>query len=493
MAHGRHHSRTISRTDEEWEAMREPFRKAYIDQNMSLKQATHFLAVQYGFAASERQWERRKEHWNFSKYEKRETRQQFIEQALAQGRNMEEILNASDIPVEGPGGDDRAARRNWRRYVKRSRSRSRQSNSQPHSPDEGPRRSFEAPGGSQQEHHIVEKKYDVNLPEEIAPDQTTGALPDTMMLEATSADGAGQSPVQFLVVSEVNADTNPAPEIFVSTWDDAAGGLQNHVPLPQMSFTNYADFPYQPDVNIATPGNNNSASVAGMPEPYENYQNYQQVPSGADLGQVTTYDNRTSGEWNGDQRADLTYNTGAQQLYEEADNLASNTQPFPQIELAPQDGFDQPFDIQPTVFPITPRTRAANDYFQAITADPLATDLADMVDVYTNDIQRMVTNLLGERIDPKVLQKIEEELQARRDLCLRTVSREIEGHLRTKQRALESITEKCRNLEQIMSEKGINTRAELRELKARSNPRQAVDNSALDMSQWNVAINAFTL
>ena len=495
MAHGRHHARTISRSEEEWETMREPFRKAYIDQDMSLKQATQHLAVQYGFSASVRQWERRKEHWNFTKYQKRETRQQFIEQALAEGRNMEEILNASDIPVEGPGGDDRANRRNWRRYVKRSRSRSRQSNSQPNSPDEGPRHSFEAPGGSQQEHHIVERMYDVNLPARIATDHA-GALPDTMMLEATSAEGAGQSPVQLLVVSDVNAaaDTNPAPEIFVSTWDDAMGGLQNHVLLPQMSFTNYDDFPFQPDGNIATPGNNNSTSIAGMPEHYENYQNYQQVP-GTAVEQIATYSNRPSGEWSGEQRADLTYNTGPQQLYEEAENTTSDTQSFPQIELTSQDGFDQPFNIQPPVLPVTSRTRTATDYFQAITADPLTTDLSNMIDVYTNDIQRMVKNFFGElpRIDPKMLQKIEDGLQARHDLCLRTVSQEIEGHLRNKQRALESIAEKCRNLEQIMSEKGINTRTELRELKARSNPRQTVDTSAIDMPQWNVPINPFTL
>jgi hypothetical protein len=497
--------RSISRTDEEWEAMREPFRRAYIDQDMSLKQATQYLAVHHGFAASERQWERKKENWNFSKYQKRETRQQFIEQALSQGMNMEDILNASDIPVEGPGGDDRAARRNWRRYVKRERSRSRshQPNSQHHSPTEGPRRSFDAPAGSHQDHHVVEKKYDVNLPDGILLDQTTGTLPDSMMLEATSAEGLGQSPVQFLVVSEVNAphDTNPAPEIFFSTWNDAVGELQNHGPLPQPSYTNYADFSFQPDATMMAPGNDDLTHDRGVEDSYENYQSYQQLPDTADLGQQTTYNDQGPGDWNEEQQANITYNPGDQQLYGNVGDVTNDSQPFPQIDLVPQEAFDPSFDPQPLVRPLTPRTRAANDYFQSITADPLAKDLSDMVDVYTDDIHQMVTTFLGElpKHDSKVLQKIQEGLQARRDLCLRTVSKEIESQARNRQRVLESITQKCRNLEQIMAEKGINTRAELIDLKARSNPRQPVDNGgALDMSQWNTvindtAINAFTL
>ncbi len=86
-----------------------------------------------------------------------------------------------------------------------------------------------------------------------------------------------------------------------------------------------------------------------------------------------------------------------------------------------------------------------NDYFQSITADPLAADLSNMVDMYTNDVHKMVTSVLAElpKIDAKVLQKIEEGLQARRDLCLRTVSKEIEVQARNKQRALDSIAEKC--------------------------------------------------
>ncbi len=44
-----------------------------------------------------------------------------------------------------------------------------------------------------------------------------------------------------------------------------------------------------------------------------------------------------------------------------------------------------------------------------------------------------------------------------------------------------------------MAEKGINTRAELIDLKARSNPRQPVENNALDMSQWNAAMSAFAI
>lgn len=478
--------------------MREPFRKCYIDQDMSLKQATQHLAVHHGFAASERQWERKKEHWNFTKYQKRETRQQFIAQALARGMNMEDILNASDIPVEGSAGDDRAARRNWRRYVKREeRSRSRQPHSQPHSPTEGTRRSFDAPGTSHQDHHVVEKTYDVNLPDGIAPDQITGALPDSMMLEATSAEGSGQSPVQFLVVSEVNAshDANPAPEIFFSTWDDAAGSLQDHGPVPQVSFTNYADLSFQPDTNMMPPANNEPTDARGMDPAYENYQTYQQLQNNPDFSQQTTYNDQAPSEWNAGQQTNMTYDSSEQELYRDVGDVTSNSESFPSVDQMSQEQFDPSFDSQPAVHPVTPRTRAVNDYFQSITADPLAADLSNMVDMYTNDVHKMVSSVLSElpKIDAKVLQKIEEGLQARRDLCLRTVSKEIEVQARNKQRALDSIAEKCRNLEQIMAEKGINTRAELIDLKARSNPRQPVENNALDMSQWNAAMSAFAI
>lgn len=483
--------------------MREPFRKAYIDQDMSLKQATQHLAVAHGFPASERQWERKKEHWNFSKYQKRETRQQFIEQALGRGMNMEDILNASDIPVEGPGGDDRTARRNWRRYVKRERSRSRshQPNSQPHSPTGGSRQSFEGYTGSHQDYHVVEKKYDVNFPDGIIPDQTTGTLPDSLMLEATSAEGSGQSPVQFLVVSEINPphDVNPAPEIFVSAWDDAQGGLQNQVPLAQMAY-NSADYSFQSDASVMTPGEYGPTSGAGVEDSYENYQGYQQLPDTSTLGQQTTYVDPGSSDWIGEQQSNMTYNPADQQTYGNVEDVTSDNQPFPQIDLVPQEGFDATFDSQPPVRPLTPRTRAADDYFQSITADPLATDLSDMVDIFTRDVHQMVATLLGElpKSDSTVMQKVEESLQVRRDLCLRTVSKEIESHARNRQRVLESITQKCRNLEQIMAEKGINTRAELIDLKARRNPRHPIDNGALDMSQWNTVINdavtnAFTM
>jgi hypothetical protein len=488
MAHRRVHSQTISRTDEEWEAMREPFRRAYIDQDMSLSKATEYLAVNHNFRASERQWERKKEHWNFSKYQKRETRQQFIEQALSQGMNMQDILNASDIPVEGQGGDDRANRRNWRRYVKRERSRSRshQPNSQPHSPTEAPRRSFEDYVGGHHDYHVVEKKYDVNFPDGITPDQNTGALPDSMMLEATSAEGTGQSPVQFLVVSGVNApnDINSAPEIFVSAWDDAEGGLQNQVPLTQMVYSNYADYSFQQDAGVVSAGTSGPNSSTVVEDSYENYRSYQQLP-GSSLDQQNTYVDQGSNTWIGEQQNDIAYNPDDQQSYGNVGAVRSDIQPFPQIDLVPQEVFDTSFDPQPPVRPLTPGTRATNDYLQ----DPLATDLSNLVDMYTSG---MLTTVLGElpNNDSKMLQKIRESLQMTRDLCLRAVSERIESQAKINQRVLDSLTQKCEDLGQIMAEKGINTREELIHLKARRNPRPPVDSSALDtMSQWNTVIN----
>lgn len=493
MTHRRVHSQTISRTDEEWEAMREPFRRAYIDQDMSLSKATEYLAVNHNFRASERQWERKKEHWNFSKYQKRETRQQFIEQALSRGMNMEDILNASDIPVEGPGGDDRANRRNWRRYVKRERSRSRshQPNSQPHSPTEVPRRSFEGYVGGHHDHHVVEKKYDVNFPDTITPDQTTGALPDSMMLQATTAEGSGQSPVQFLVVSEVNAaqDQNPAPEIFVSAWNDAEGGLQSQVPLTQMAYSNYADQFFQPDADVMSAGTSDPNGGTVVEDSYENYGSYQRLPDSSSLDQQNTFVDQSSNTWIGEQQSNTPYDSGDQQPYGNVGDVRSSVQPFPQIDLIPQEVFDTSFDPQPSVRPLTPGTRATNDYLQ----NPLATDLSNLVDMYTSSI---LTTVLEEvtNNDSKLLQKIEESLQMTRDLCLRAVSERIESQAKSNQRVLDSLTKKCEDLGQIMAEKGINTREELIYLRARRNPRHPVDNGALDtMSQWNAVINVTSI
>lgn len=490
MAQDRHHRRTISRTDEEWEAMKEPFRKCYIDDNMSLKQATKHLSVNHSFPASERQWERKKEQWGFTKYEKRETRQQFIDDALRRGMTMEDILNAPEIPAEGSGGDDRAVRRNWRRFVKRERdNRSRSRSRQPHSPTEGQRQSFDT---SRQDHQIVEKTYDVELPDGIIPDHATGTLPDSIRLEATSAQGSGQSPVQFHVVSEVNPPT--APEIFFSTWDDAAERLQDHGPLHQMTFANNAHTSYQTDYNLIAPPDIDPSATTTMNETYGTYPDYQQVQTAPDYEQPADYGTQEQNTWNEVSEPTAEYNINQQELFDESANVSAGQESFPTIDEIPQVQYDSSFDTQVPLPAMTPRaaSRAANDYFQ----DPLTTDLSNIVDQFTDDVQKVVKEFMAElpKISPKVLQKmIEESLQSRRDLCLRTVSKEIENQARIKQQALDSITQKCRNLERIMAEKGINTRAELKELKARSQPRQITENGALDMSQWNAQMNNFVI
>ena len=491
MAQERHHRRTISRTDEEWEAMKEPFRRCYIDENMSLKQATKHLSVNHSFPASERQWERKKEQWGFSKYEKRETRQQYIDEALRKGMTMEDILNAPDIPADGSGGDDRTVRRNWRRFVKREKeNRSRSRSRQRQSPIEGQRRSFDL---SRHDHHIVEKTYDVEMPDSIVPDHATGTLPDSIRLEATSTDGQGRSPVQFHVVSEANPST--APEIFFSTWDDAAERLQDHGPLHQMTFANNAHMSYQTDYNLMASTDIDASGARTMNETYGTYPDYQPVQEASNFGPQANYNTQEQGTWNEVREPTAEYNINQQEIFDSPDNVPAGRESFSGIDEVPQVQYDTPFDTQVPLPTMTPRTASrvtANDYFQ----DPLTTDLSNIVDQFTDDVQKLVHSHITElpKISPKVLQKIiEESLQARRDLCLRTVTKEIENHARIKQQALDSITEKCRNLERIMAEKGINTRTELKELKARSNPRPVVENGPLDMSQWNAQMDNFVI
>jgi Clr5 domain len=476
--------------------MREPFRKCYIDQDMSLRDATNHLATIHDFPASERQWERKKEQWGFTKYQKRETRQQFIDEATRRGMTMEDILNAPDIPAEGSGGDDRAVRRNWRRFVKREHAnRSRSGSRQPHSPEEGQSRPFDAPSIGPN-HNLVEKTYDVEIPNDIAPDRTTGALPDAIMLEATSADGTGQSPIQLHIVSEANASTDiiPAPDIYISTWDDSERQFQDLGQYQGATYTNYADTPYQSENNMLTAANSNT--TGGINEHFESFQDYQQAQDPSNFPQRPNYESQGSNSWSDVRDLNVAGNSDEQAFFEQARDAPIVSDTFPPIDQVPQLHFDQSFDEAPEVAPAaTPRTpsRASNDYFQSFAADPLTTDLSNMVDEYTNDIQTVVKTFLDGflKVSHKVTQeKLDESLQMRRDICLRALSTAIEDQARTRQRVLDSITEKCQNLERIMNEKGIDTRAELRQLKARSNPRQPTDNSALDMSQFSAAVPA---
>lgn len=494
MANYSHHRRTVSRSHEEWEAMKEPFRKCYIDQDMSLKEATSHLADIHDFSASERQWERKKESWGFTKYQKRETRQQFIDDALRRGMTMEDILNASDIPAEGSGGDERTARRNWRRYVKREHAnRSRSGSRQPPSPEEGQRRSFDAPSIGPN-HNLVEKTYDVDIPNDIVPDRTTGALPDAIMLGAISAEGAGQSPLQIHVVSDANvsADINPAPDIYISTYDDTNGQFQHHGQFQVPTYTNYADTPYQSENNMMTTANSNSAG--GMDGPFQSYQDYHRAQDPSNFEPQPAYAPEDSNTWTDARDLDVAANS-SQAYFDQPRDVPVVGDAFPAIEQIPQLQFDPAFEAPEHPPAATPRSlsRSSNDYLQSITADPLTTDLSNMVDQYTNDIQEVVKVFLDGflKVSHKVTQeKLDETLQSRRDICLRALTSAIEDQARTRQRVLDSITEKCQNLERIMAENGIDTRAELRQLKARSKPRQPTDNTALDMSHFSTAVPA---
>jgi hypothetical protein len=115
----------IHPTAEEWETMREPFRNAYINRGMSLKQTTQYMDDAYGFRASEGQWARKRKYWDILKKHKSETGSELIEQGLGQENDTKDIRNTSGIPVDDLDRDDSAARRNQHRHVKRENPRTR--------------------------------------------------------------------------------------------------------------------------------------------------------------------------------------------------------------------------------------------------------------------------------------------------------------------------------------------------------------------------------
>jgi len=116
-----HHDET------EWEAHKENFRRCYMDNNMTRKDAALFMKNVFGFDATPRQWERRIKQWGFQKYSTREERMQQIAQA---GKTVFDVSKPGRRPRAHSSNslhprEDRNLRRFARREVSRSRSRTR--------------------------------------------------------------------------------------------------------------------------------------------------------------------------------------------------------------------------------------------------------------------------------------------------------------------------------------------------------------------------------
>ncbi|KIW69899.1 hypothetical protein PV04_02216 [Phialophora macrospora] len=115
--------------DKEWEEQKENFRKCYIDQNMTRKEAAEYMKQHHNFNATPRQWERKIKQWGFSKYTGRDER---LAQIAQFGKTVLDVSRPGRRPrslVDERGNlqphEDRNLRRFARREVSRSRSRSR--------------------------------------------------------------------------------------------------------------------------------------------------------------------------------------------------------------------------------------------------------------------------------------------------------------------------------------------------------------------------------
>lgn len=116
-----HHDET------EWEAHKENFRRCYMDNNMTRKEAALFMKNVFGFDATPRQWERRIKQWGFQKYSTREERMQQIAQT---GKTVFDVSKPGRRPRAHSSNslhprEDRNLRRFARREMSRSRSRTR--------------------------------------------------------------------------------------------------------------------------------------------------------------------------------------------------------------------------------------------------------------------------------------------------------------------------------------------------------------------------------
>jgi Heterokaryon incompatibility protein (HET)/Clr5 domain len=186
-------------SEEEWERVKQPFHKAYIDQNKSLKESASLMNQQYGFLATQRQWERKMQGWGFRKNTRGDTRQQFIDRSLAAGMTQEQILNAPGIPVDESRADDRNMRRNWRRFVKRQNVRSR-SRSTPTTPATTTNR-------------VPEPNSELNIPQSAISDlsaPSSGGSPMLLDIPTDDPTSAGRSSISSI------------PEIRISLYDEGS-------------------------------------------------------------------------------------------------------------------------------------------------------------------------------------------------------------------------------------------------------------------------------
>ena len=111
-------------TEEEWERVKQPFYHAYIEKNLSLRQASKCIRDEYGFDATLRQWERRiaPEKWNMPKYANRDERLKAIEAA---GKSLLDVSHRGRRKSTGSsdGQSDFLEDRNVRRFARRELSR----------------------------------------------------------------------------------------------------------------------------------------------------------------------------------------------------------------------------------------------------------------------------------------------------------------------------------------------------------------------------------
>lgn len=113
--------------EQDWEAHKENFRRCYMDNNMTRKEAAQFMKDVFGFDATPRQWERRIKQWGFQKYSTREERMNQIAQT---GKSVFDVSKPGRRPRAHSSNslhprEDRNLRRFARREVSRSRSRTR--------------------------------------------------------------------------------------------------------------------------------------------------------------------------------------------------------------------------------------------------------------------------------------------------------------------------------------------------------------------------------
>lgn len=113
--------------EQEWDAHKENFRRCYMVNNMTRKEAAQFMRDAFGFNATPRQWERRIKQWGFQKYSTRDERMSQIAQS---GKSVSDVSKPGRRPRAQSSNslhprEDRNLRRFARREMSRSTSRTR--------------------------------------------------------------------------------------------------------------------------------------------------------------------------------------------------------------------------------------------------------------------------------------------------------------------------------------------------------------------------------